>query len=104
MAYYIRLQDCEVELPQELDLDERKAFCDKLIEENLDYFVYTLPKNAKDDNIAGGMVSKRLEIMASYILEASNIDKEYSTLSRFKRSNILKNEINMSDLEGTYSG
>ena len=100
MAFYIRLSyDEEIELPTDLELKDRIKLCEDIIEKYPDQFRYVLPKNNKDANIVGNQASIRLEIMGTYILDASKRDKEYPTLSEYKEKRIKSNEINMSELE-----
>ena len=100
MAYYLKLNyDEEIELPTELDLNERIKLCEEIIDKYPDQFRYIMPKNSSDANIVGNRASMRLEIMGSYILDASPKDKEYPTLSEYKEKRIKSNEINMSELE-----
>ena len=99
MAFYIRLNyDEEIELPTDLELDERMKLCEDIIEKYPDQFRYVMPKNSKDANIVGNQASMRLEIMGSYILDASK-DKSCHILSEYKEKRIRSNEINMSELE-----
>lgn len=100
MAYYLKLNyDEEIELPTELELEDRIKFCEDIIAKYPDQFRYILPKNNTDPNIVGNRASMRLEIMGSYILDASPKDKEYPTLSDYKEKRIKSNEINLSELE-----
>ena len=97
---YIRMFDNkEVELPQELNLQERIAFCEKIIEEHPESFEYMMPKNNKDPNTFGTQVSMRLELLGTYILNAAEKDKDCPIMSEYKEKKIIKNEINMSFLE-----
>lgn len=100
MAYYLKLNyDEEIELPTELELEDRIKLCEEILEKYPDQFRYIMPKNSSDPNIVGNRASMRLEIMGSYILDASPKDKEYPTLTDYKEKRIKKNEINMSGLE-----
>ena len=97
---YIRLMHGEeVELPQELDLDERIALCQKIIDEYPDSFKYVLPQSNKDANIVGNQASMRLELLGTYILNAVEKDKECPVMTEYKEKRVAKNEINMSYLE-----
>ena len=89
----------EVELPQELDLDERIALCQKIIDEYPDSFKYVLPQSNKDANIVGNQASMRLELLGTYILNAVEKDKECPVMTEYKEKRVAKNEINMSYLE-----
>lgn len=100
MAYYLKLNyDEEIELPTNLELEDRIKLCEEILEKYPNQFKYILPKNSSDPNIVGNRASMRLEIMGSYILDASPKDKEYPTLTDYKEKRIKKNEINMSGLE-----
>lgn len=100
MAYYLKLNyDEEIELPTNLELEDRIKLCEEILEKYPDQFKYILPKNSSDPNIVGNRASMRLEIMGSYILDASPRSKEYPTLSDYKEKRIKSNEINMSELE-----
>ena len=97
---YIRLMHGEeVELPQELDVDERIALCQKIIDEHPDSFRYILPKNSKDSNIVGNQASMRLELLGTYILGAAGRDREHTIMTEYKEKRVGQNEINMSYLE-----
>lgn len=100
MSYFLRLShDVEIELPSELELQERIKLCEEIIDKYPDQFRYVLPKNSRDANIFGGQVSMRLEIMGSYILDAAPKDKEYPVLTEYKEKRIKTNEISMTELE-----
>lgn len=100
MSYFLRIgHDTEIELPSELELQERIKLCEEIIEKYPDQFRYVLPKNNKDANIFGNQVSMRLEIMGSYILDAAPKDKEYPVLTEYKEKRIKTNEISMTELE-----
>ena len=97
---YVRLMHGEeVELPQELDLDERIALCQKIIDEHPDSFKYVLPQSNKDANNVGNQASMRLELLGTYILNAVEKDKECPVLTEYKEKKVNKNEINVSYLE-----
>lgn len=100
---YIRLMnDEEIELPQELDLEERIALCQKIVDEHPMSFKYIMPKNNTDANIVGEQASMRLELLGTYILGAVEKDKEHPVMSRYKDKKISKNEVSMSYLEHKY--
>lgn len=100
MAFYIRLDnDNEIELSTDLNLQERIKLCEDIIEQYPNYFRYIMPKNNKDQNLSGNYASMRLEIMGSYILDATEKDKDYPTLSKYKEKCIKNNEIGMNELE-----
>ena len=100
MAYSIKLDlNNEIELPQHLDLQERIALCEEILEKYPEYFRYVMPKSARDNDVAGRNVTIRLDIMGSYILDAAEKDKEYPVLSDYKKKRIKNNEINISELE-----
>lgn len=97
---YVRLMnDEEIELPQELELEERIALCQKIIDDHPISFEYIMPKNNKDANIVGEQASMRLEILGTYILSAVEKDKEHPVMSKYKDKKVSKNEVNMSYLE-----
>lgn len=93
---YIRLMDGnEVELPKELNLQERIALCDKIVKEHESSFKYIMPKNSSDSNYVGTQASMRLELLGTYILDAAPKDKERPVMSEYKAKRIAKNEISM---------
>lgn len=101
---YVRLMnDEEIELPQELDLEERIALCQKIVDEHPMSFKYIMPKNNTDANIVGEQASMRLELLGTYILGAVEKDKEHPVMSRYKDKKISKNEVSMSYLEHKYN-
>lgn len=97
---YVKLMHGEeIELPQELDLNERIALCQKIIDDNPVSFRYILPKNNKDPNVVGNQASMRLEVLGTYILGAVDNDKENPIITEYKEKRINKNEVSMSYLE-----
>ena len=93
------MNDEEIELPQELDLEERKALCQKIIDEHPMSFKYIMPKNNTDANIVGEQASMRLELLGTYILGAAEKDKEHPVMTKYKDRKVSKNEVNISYLE-----
>ena len=101
---YIKLLDGkEIELPQELDVDERIALCQKITDEYPESFQYVMPKNNKDPNLYGNQVSMRLEMLGTYILNAVDNDKEHPVMTEYKEKRINKNEISMTYLENKWN-
>lgn len=91
---YVRLIDgSEIELPKELDLQERIDLCDKITKEHSDSFKYIMPKNSSDSNYVGVQASMRLELLGTYILDAVEKDKKRPVLSEYKSKRIAKNEV-----------
>lgn len=93
---YLRLMDgSEIDLPNELELQERIDLCNKIIEEHEESFRYIMPKSNNDPNYVGTQASIRLELMGTYILAATKRDKNIPIMSEYKEKRIAENEINM---------
>lgn len=92
MAYFVKMDDgTKIELPQELDVQERVKFCDELIKTH-------------EENFAIGLRNRgyRLEAMANYILNGTSKDTEYPIETEHKvRRNRIR-EKKFSELEQKY--
>lgn len=92
MAFYIKLDgDSDYCLPSEYILEDRIELCYKIIDEYPQYFDMTL-----------NSTPHRLDVMGSYILEATNKDDDYPLLTSYKeRRNKIK-EVTFGELEQKY--
>lgn len=92
MSFYIKMDsEVDIDLPIEYSVDERIEFCDRIIQEHPEYFDMTL-----------NSTPHRLDIMASYILDAVDKDGEYPLLTTYKvRRNKIK-EVTFSEIEQKY--
>lgn len=92
MAFFIKLDSGDkVDLPQEYDVHERVKFCDEIIDKYVDNFAVGLRNR-----------SYRLEVMANYILDAADKDKEYPTITSYKEVRNKVRERKFSELEQKY--
>lgn len=92
MSYFIRMDNgSKIELPQELNVEERICFCEEILDKYSDNFEAGL-KNR----------SYRLEIMGSYILDGDKQNKEYPTLTAYRHRRNKNKEKNFSELEQKY--
>lgn len=92
MAFYIKMDsEVDIDLPIEYSVDERIELCDRIIQEHPKYFDMTF-----------NSTPHRLDIMASYILDAVDKDGEYPLLTTYKeRRNKIK-EVTFSEIEQKY--
>ena len=86
----------KVELPTGLDLKERIALCEKVIEENYEYFEYVLPTSKESIDFAA-KVMIRLSVMGDYIYSASP-SPDKPILSHHAEKQIIKHEVPLADL------
>lgn len=99
MAFFIKFdKDNQIELPTELNLEERIKLCQEITDKYPEYFEVKMPENNKDMNIAGNKASLRLEIMGSYILAGADNDKDYPTLTQYKQDMIKESECSLEEL------
>ena len=100
MNYYIKISnDLTIELSGELNTQERIKLCEEIIEKHPQYFKQcesSLPFIIGD---GGNRISRRLEIMADYILASTKNDSEYTLLTEYKDKRNKNTEIVFSDLE-----
>lgn len=102
MRYYIMLDnDKKIELPDELDTQERIKLCEDIINEYPSYFTQCIACSTCSE-IASYKVELRLEIMANYILNSANKKSEYPIMSEYKKKLIKHTEVLFSDLEQKY--
>lgn len=92
MAFYIKLDgDSDYCLPSEYILEDRIELCYKIIDEYPQYFDMTL-----------NSTPHRLDVMASYILEAANKDDDYPLLTSYKKRRNKNKEVTFGELEQKY--
>lgn len=92
MSYFIRMDDgSKIDLPQELNVEERISLCEEILEKYSDNFEVGL-KNR----------SYRLEIMGSYIIDGDKKSKEYPTLTTYRHKRNKNKEKIFSELEQKY--
>ena len=82
----------EVDLPSELGLQERIELCNKIISEHERSFRYVMSKNNTDSNYVGTQAERRLELLGTYILKATQNDKERPIITEYKEKRIKNNE------------
>ena len=104
MNYYIKISnDLTIELSGELNTQERIKLCEDIIEEYPQYFKHydsSIPFTIGD---GGNKISRRLEIMADYILASTKIDSEYTILSDYKEKRNKNSEVFFSELERKFN-
>lgn len=92
MSFYIKMDsEVDIDLPIEYSVDERIEFCDRIIQEHPEYFDMTL-----------NSTPHRLDIMASYILDAVDKDGEYPLLTTYKKRRNKIKEVTFSEIEQKY--
>lgn len=93
----LRLHDCNIDLPNELDINERKDFVNVVLKDHLEDFVVT-----GDFNI-DKVVTVKLDILATYILQGiKDIRKDKMIMSRYKEKRRPHQEIVVSNLPYGY--
>ena len=104
MNYYIKISnDLTIELSGDLNTQERIKLCENIIEEYPQYFKHydsSIPFTIGD---SGNKISRRLEIMADYILASTKIDSEYTILSDYKEKRNKNSEVFFSELERKFN-
>jgi hypothetical protein len=103
MSYFIRIENHSIELPTDKTYDERVEICLKLIDEYPDYFTQSLGSSDARKNIASERVKVRFDIMASYLLAASDNSDGHAVISKYKDKVIKENESLFSELENRYN-
>lgn len=82
----------KIELPNDLDLAERIELCQKIIDDNYEYFEYKLPTSTQGQIDSSEKVVIRLSVMGDYIYAASP-SPDKPILSHHAEKQIIKHEV-----------
>ena len=96
MAWTIYMDDKKVELPTDLNLQDRIELCEQIIENNYEYFDYQVPRE-DSQIISSEKVMIRLSVMGDYIIAAAPSD-ERVTITKYRERKIARHEILMDDV------
>jgi hypothetical protein len=100
MVYKIYLDNNrKIELPNCYNLKERIELCEKIINENEEYFIYDIPVGKITANSACEKVKLRLMIMGEYIYDASSEGIDDSVVTQWRKHRNKCKEITFTDLE-----
>lgn len=88
-----------VDLPEHLDIDERKELCNDIIEQYRDYLTYRLPTTANDKS--GENVQKRLSVLASYLYKCVKDTRSDNVLTEYKERRDRIKEVKFSTVGDT---
>lgn len=102
MAFYIKIDsDTTFTLPTDINTQERIELCNKIIDDNPEYFSQSIAANRYGKGTASDKVCSRLNIMATYILNGESSDDKdgYTLLSNYKEERNKRTEITFSTIE-----
>lgn len=103
MSYYIMLDNNKkIELPSELDTQERIALCESIIEKYPKYFTQCIAGSMCSET-ASYKVELRLEIMANYLLDSAKDKNTHGIMSDYKTKLVKNTEKPFTELEQRYN-
>lgn len=84
------------ELPEDLNIQERKILCQKIIDKYPDYFSYRL-KTCKNDR-SGEKAQNRLSVMAAYLYKCVKPKNDNNVMTNYKERRNRVKEIKFSEI------
>jgi len=95
---YLKINEqIEIDLPEDLDIEDRKKLCQEIIDKYPDYFNYTLPTSKNDKH--GENVQRKLNILASYLYKCVKDTKTDNILTEYREKRNNKREIKLSTID-----
>lgn len=98
MNYNILIGTNDIKLDSTMNVDERIEFCQEVIDEYEPYLTYRLPIDYHDNQCSAYKIESRLERLATYILCAVPVDREYPWQTYYKEQRAKRNELDFTDL------